>query len=356
MSKTELNHLTVNSETGTVYLGAVNALYQLTKDLKPFPSVAEEKTGPQWDNKVCTPPIDRTQCADGRMTDNYNKILLLDVQERKIVVCGSLYKGICSIRELENISNTTYYENSSGEKSFVASNDEKVATVGLITSLKKGRMIIVGKGNGPSDNGIILSTRQLFNGDGREVFELYADAAAIKSAYPSSSTQQFVYMFEHNTFIYFIFNQHEKQPLKNRTIIGRLCKEDEPYHSYFEMDLECKDESGPYNHCNSVYAGRPGHTLAEFIGPSGVQDGQEADKILIAAFRRVNKDNGSLESAMCMFSLKQINEKMEEKREECYGKQRRDIFYKPFRNDNAPCISQHEVRGTLCSKIMYYIP
>lgn len=331
-SKTELNHLVVNCETGTVYLGAVNALHQLTEDLKPFLSMEDVSTGPEWDNKMCTPPIDATQCTEAKMTDNYNKLLLLDLQEKKIVVCGSLFKGICSIRELENISNRTYYENGSGEKSFVASNDENIATVGLITSLEKGRMMFVGKGNGPSDNGIIISTRQLFNKDGREIFELYADPAVIKSAYPAASVLQFLYAFEDNKHIYFIFNQHEKQPNRNRTLIARLCKDDEHYYSYFEMDLECKDDLGPYSLCNAVHASVPGQIPAENVAPS-----EQDDKMLIAVYSRFNKDKDSWQSAMCMFYLSDINRKIEEKRGECYMRHDGDIFYKAFTTDNSPC-------------------
>lgn len=344
MSRTELSHLAVNHETGTVYLGAVNFLHQLTKDLKPFPSIGDVTTGPYNDNKMCTPPIDESQCTEAKLTDNYNKILLLDTLEKKIVICGSLFKGICSIRELENISNRTYYENGSGEKSFVASNDENVATVGLITSLEKGRMMFVGKGNGLSDNGIIISTRQLFNGEGREIFELYADPAVIKSAYPSSSTQEFLYIFEDHRYVYFIFNEHLKQPPKNRTIIARLCKEDEHYHSYFEMDLECKDESGPYSQCNAVHAAVPGQILLDSITLSTQDDVASSEKILIALFQRTDKDKNSLESAMCMFSLRQINQKMEEKREKCYKMQGPDVFYKPFVAESVLCNSKiHQV-------------
>ncbi|XP_032076613.1 plexin-B2 isoform X1 [Thamnophis elegans] len=333
-SKTELSHLAVNHDTGTVYLGAVNALHQLTRDLKP--SIAEVTTGPHLDNKKCTPPIEESQCSDKQMTDNYNKLLLVDTQEKRIVVCGSLFRGICSIRELENISNRTYYETGSGEKSFVASNDENVATVGLITSLKKGRMMFVGKGNGGNDNGVIISTRQLFNGDGREVFELYADPAAIKSAYPYSSSQQFLYIFEDNKFVYFIFNQNERQATINRTLIGRLCKEDEHYHSYFEMDLECKDDTGPFNQSNAIYAAVHGEHPT--LHPASSEQAFEAppqDKLLIGLFRRMEKD--SLVSAMCVYNLSDINKKMEENREKCYTKDSRNVFYKPFRTENAPC-------------------
>uniref|UniRef100_A0A8D2LM27 Plexin B2 n=1 Tax=Varanus komodoensis TaxID=61221 RepID=A0A8D2LM27_VARKO len=342
VTKTELSHLVVNYDTETVYLGAVNTLYQLEKNLKLRQPMDEVSTGPHLDNKRCTPPIDESQCTEAKMTDNYNKILLLDTQEKKIIVCGSLFRGICSIRELENISNRTYYENGSGEKSFVASNDENVTTVALITSLSKGRMMFVGKGNGPNDNGIIISTRQLFNKDGREIFELYADPTAIKSTYPSASFQQFLYIFEDNKFVYFIFNQNEKIFTVNRTLIGRLCKEDEHYHSYFEMDLECKDETGPYNQSNAVYVAVPGQKPKDNVTSSG----QEQNKMIVGLFRRMEKD--SLECAICVFSLQEINEKIEENRDKCYMKDGSNVFYKPFRTEVTKCSLHLSIKTFPC--------
>uniref|UniRef100_A0A8C0BYU7 Plexin-B2 n=1 Tax=Buteo japonicus TaxID=224669 RepID=A0A8C0BYU7_9AVES len=311
-STTELNHLTVDNDTGIIYLGVVNALYQLTENLDVIRSV---ETGPRKDNKKCTPPIDENQCKEAVLTDNYNKLLLLNKADKTIVVCGSLFKGICAIRDLEDISNEKYYVDSSGEKSFVASNDESVSTVGLITSLNNDRVLFVGKGNGPNDNGIIISTRQLYERDGKDIFEMYTDSAAVKSAYHSSSTQQFVAVFEDKNYVYFIFNQQEKQPVNNRTLIARLCKDDAHYYSYFEMDFGCKDDDGAYDHCHSAYVTIPGEELAE-----------------------INKDNGSLKSAMCVFSLRHINEKMEKNRNDCYTKKNTSSFYKLFAAEN-PCAS-----------------
>ncbi|XP_014819489.1 PREDICTED: plexin-B2 [Calidris pugnax] len=335
-SATELNHLTVDNDTGIIYLGVVNALYQLTENLEVIRSV---ETGPRKDNKKCTPPIDENQCKEAVLTDNYNKLLLLNKADKTIVVCGSLFKGICAIRDLEDISHEKYYVDSSGEKSFVASNDENVSTVGLITSLNNDRVLFVGKGNGPNDNGIIISTRQLYERDGKDIFEMYTDSAAVKSAYHSSSTQQFVAVFEDKNYVYFIFNQQEKQPVNNRTLIARLCKDDAHYYSYFEMDLGCKDDDGAYDHCHSAYVTTPGEELAESMAQQRqTTDALSDDKVLLALFSKVNKDNGSLKSAMCVFSLRHINEKMEKNRNDCYTKKNTSSFYKLFSAEN-PCAS-----------------
>ncbi|XP_062439111.1 plexin-B2 isoform X2 [Rhea pennata] len=333
-SATELNHLTVDNDTGRIYLGAVNALYHLKENMEELEFV---ETGPKKDNKKCTPPIDENQCKEAVMTDNYNKLLLLNKADKTIVVCGSLFKGICAIRNLENITTVVYYVDSSGEKSFVASNDENVWTVGLITSLNNDRVLFVGKGNGPNDNGIIISTRQLYESDGKDIFEMYTDSAAVKSAYHSSSTQQFVAVFEHKNYVYFIFNQQEKQPVNNRTLIARLCKDDAHYYSYFEMDLGCKDEDGAYDHCHSAYVTTPGEELAKSMAQQQqTADALSDDKVLLALYSKVNKDNGSLKSAMCVFSLRHINEKMEKNRNDCYTNQNTSSFYKLFAVEN-PC-------------------
>ncbi|XP_025936353.1 plexin-B2 isoform X2 [Apteryx rowi] len=283
-SATELNHLTVDNDTGRVYLGAVNALYHLTENMEELEFV---ETGPKKDNKKCTPPIDENQCKEAVMTDNYNKLLLLNKADKAIVVCGSLFKGICAIRNLENITKVVHYVDSSGEKSFVASNDENVWTVGLITSLNNDRVLFVGKGNGPNDNGIIISTRQLYESDGKDIFEMYTDSAAVKSAYHSSSTQQFVAVFEYKNYVYFIFNQQEKQPVNNRTLIARLCKDDAHYYSYFEMDLGCKDDDGAYDHCHSAYVTTPGEELAKSMAQQQqTVDTLLDDKVLLALFSK----------------------------------------------------------------------
>ncbi|KAM6306906.1 LOW QUALITY PROTEIN: plexin-B2-like [Podargus strigoides] len=335
-STTELNHLTLDNDTGTIYLGVVNALYQLTENLDVMRSV---ETGPRKDNKKCTPPIDENQCKEAVLTDNYNKLLLLNKADKTVVVCGSLFKGICAIRDLEDIRNVKYYVDSSGEKSFVASNDENVSTVGLITSLNNDRVLFVGKGNGPNDNGIIIGTRQLYDRDGKDIFEMYTDSAAVKSAYHSSSTQQFVAVFEDKNYVYFIFNQQEKQPINNRTLIARLCKDDAHCYSYFEMDLGCKDGDGAYDHCHSAYVTTPGEELAVSMAQQRqTTDALSDDKVLLALFSKVNKDKGSLKSAMCVFSLSHINEKMEKNRNDCYTKKNTSSFYKLFAAEN-PCAS-----------------
>ncbi|XP_043737298.1 plexin-B2 isoform X2 [Cervus elaphus] len=341
-SETELNHLVVDEASGMVYVGAVNMLYQLSADLQLEQRAA---TGPALDNKKCTPPIEVSQCHEAVLTDNVNQLLLLDPPRSRLVECGSLFKGICALRALGNISTRLFYEDGSGEKSFVASNDESVATVGLVSAAGPGDecLLFVGKGNGPHDNGVIVSTRLLDRTEGREAFEAYTDHATYKAGYMSSNTQQFVAAFEDGPYVFFVFNQQDKHPARNRTLLARMCKQDPFYYSYLEVDLSCLDpgdaQAPPFGTCLAASVDRPG-----------------SNGVLYAVFSTDGRGGGGPRTGLCLFPLDEVHRKMEANRDACYTGARevaRDIFYKPFHGDiqcgghvsgaseSFPCGSEH---------------
>lgn len=332
-SDTELNHLVVDEASGVVYLGAVNALYQLSADLQLEQQAA---TGPALDNKKCTPPIEPSQCHEAVPTDNVNQLLVLDPPGKRLVECGSLFKGICALRALSNISTRLFYEDGSGEKSFVASNDESVTTVGLVSATSPGgeRVLFVGKGNGPHDNGIIVSTRLLDRAEGREAFEAYTDHATYKAGYLSTNTQQFVAAFEDGLYVFFVFNQQDKHPPRNRTLLARMCKQDPFYYSYLEMDLECRDPSDPQ-------APAFGTCLAASVAVLS------SSRVLYAVFSKDGRSGGGPRAGLCLFPLDEVHAKMEANRNACYTGTReagRDAFYKPFHGD-IQCGGHGLVRG-----------
>lgn len=74
ISKTTINNVVQDPHTSRIYLGAINAIYQLNSDLK-LESTAV--TGPKKDHPQCTPPI-TSQCTNSKDTDNINKLLLVN--------------------------------------------------------------------------------------------------------------------------------------------------------------------------------------------------------------------------------------------------------------------------------------
>ena len=75
-ASTNLRHLAVDAQSGTVYVGAVNHIYQLNSNLT---LVVDVRTGPVEDNKDCihfAGTIGQLDCDNlpTSLTDNYNQV------------------------------------------------------------------------------------------------------------------------------------------------------------------------------------------------------------------------------------------------------------------------------------------
>lgn len=135
VSETLINNVVANPRTGQLYVGAVNSLHQLSPDLD-IESHAE--TGPKRDNRLCTPPV-TDACEEATNTDNHNKLLLVHAAKDMLVVCGSVFRGICSLRNLSRVEHLLYFSDTKGEKSYVASAEESVSVVGVMSYFKKDK-------------------------------------------------------------------------------------------------------------------------------------------------------------------------------------------------------------------------
>lgn len=133
LSDTLINNVVADPHTGRLYVGAVNSLVQLNADLEVE---SRTETGPKRDNRLCTPPVTEA-CEEAVDTDNHNKLLLIHSAKDVLVVCGSVFRGICSLRNLSNVDDLVYFSDTKGEKSYVASAEESVSVVGVMSYFKK---------------------------------------------------------------------------------------------------------------------------------------------------------------------------------------------------------------------------
>lgn len=134
-SDTLINNVVIDPHSGRLYVGAVNYLYQLNRDLQVE---SRTETGPKKDNRQCTPPVTE-ECDEAVDTDNHNKLLLVQEAKDILVVCGSIYRGICSLRNLSKVEDLIYFSDTKGEKSYVASAEESVSVVGVMSYFTKDR-------------------------------------------------------------------------------------------------------------------------------------------------------------------------------------------------------------------------
>uniref|UniRef100_A0A8C5UFW0 Sema domain-containing protein n=1 Tax=Malurus cyaneus samueli TaxID=2593467 RepID=A0A8C5UFW0_9PASS len=144
LSPTLTNNFALDGPGSRVYLAAVNRLFQLSGG--ELSLEAEAAVGPVLDSPLChAPQLPQASCEHPRvLTNNYNKILQPDPEQGVLVVCGSIYQGLCQLRSMANISAVAVRFPPGGSDSVtvfpsmlnVAANHPNASTVGLV--LRRG--------------------------------------------------------------------------------------------------------------------------------------------------------------------------------------------------------------------------
>uniref|UniRef100_A0A8C3J9H8 Plexin-D1 n=1 Tax=Calidris pygmaea TaxID=425635 RepID=A0A8C3J9H8_9CHAR len=138
------NNFALDGPGSRVYLAAVNRLFQLSGG--ELALEAEAAVGPVLDSPLChAPQLPQASCEHPKvLTNNYNKILQPDPEQGVLVVCGSIYQGLCQLRSMANISAVAVRFPPGGSDPVtvfpsmlnVAANHPNASTVGLV--LRRG--------------------------------------------------------------------------------------------------------------------------------------------------------------------------------------------------------------------------
>uniref|UniRef100_A0A672MJ69 Plexin-B1-like n=1 Tax=Sinocyclocheilus grahami TaxID=75366 RepID=A0A672MJ69_SINGR len=329
---TYFEHLALHPDPklGRVYLGARDRLYQLSSDLQ---LEAEEETGPVIDSRDCLPPISDTNCPQAKWTNNHNKLLLVDPYSQELISCGSVYQGICQKRSLDAVGEVLFSAERPVDTQYVAANDPNVSTVGLV-ALTRGRgkqqpVLFVGRGYTNSQPPI--STRNLVM---EPVFSYEETSKLAVAGRLSEYDHHFVTSFTHRSYVYFMFYRRDLQsPSREyRTYVSRMCLDDAAYYSYVEVPLSCRSTGGKnYNLLQALHV-----------------------EVLLGVFSShfASSSRPNEESAVCVFSLEEVDEHINATRDLCYtemgradGKEVAYIEYEVKSNCNTldayPCGSDH---------------
>uniref|UniRef100_A0A8C7D6Y8 Plexin b2b n=1 Tax=Oncorhynchus kisutch TaxID=8019 RepID=A0A8C7D6Y8_ONCKI len=319
-SITPINNVVQDPRSGRVYLGAVNTIYQLDEALR---EEARTVTGPKEDARTCTPPVSTPYCQDTKPSPNVNKLLLVHPSNDSLIVCGSRYRGICSLLNLSNVEQQLYYSDSKGERTYVASIEDGVAVVAVMSTYinKDGNtfnVFLVGKGYGSLDSSKLISTRILQDYRDWVVFESIIEASTVQATpFVPKYLHDFRHAFKEEGFVYFLFSRTMgSTDNKNFTFVSRLCEDDPHYYSYTELQLNC----GPgnrYNKVQAAYVASPGKELARGMTESG-----QYGKVLAwhkVLFMVASPDDDGADSALCMYPLNTINERLVDIISACYS-------------------------------------
>uniref|UniRef100_A0A8C6WQD5 Plexin b2b n=1 Tax=Neogobius melanostomus TaxID=47308 RepID=A0A8C6WQD5_9GOBI len=352
-TETLINNVVQDNQTGRIYVGAVNTIYQLSASLV---REARTETGPKEDARTCTPPA--SACQDTKPMDNHNKLLLVHPLNGSLIVCGSRYKGICSLLNLSNVDQQIYYSDNKGERTYVASIEENVNVVGVMSVYMKEAhrfpVFVVGKGYGTQDSAKLISTRILQDFREWVVFENIIEASSVQTqSFVPKYLHDFRHAFKDDGFVYFLFSRTlDGTDNKNLTYISRLCENDHHYYSHTELQLNCGTDN-EYNKVRTAYVANPGKELARRMSESGEYGN-------VVSWRKVlfvvaSADDDPNKSALCMFPLDTINEKLRSIISACYidsGKISGDpAVYIPYSSNKELCKSTIAVSGIYFSSI-----
>ncbi|XP_017553363.1 plexin-B1 isoform X1 [Pygocentrus nattereri] len=309
---THFEHLALHPDpvSGRVYLGARDRLFQLSSDLV---LEFEAETGPVTDSRECLPPISEANCPMARRTSNHNKLLLVDPYRNELISCGSIHQGTCQKRSLENVGTVLFSAERPVDTQYVAANDPDVSTVGLVVLAGGSKQPVLFVGRGYTSSQPPISTRNLAT---EPLFSYEETAKLAVAGRLSEYDHHFVASFAHRTHVYFLFYRRDlKLPSREyRTYISRVCLDDSAYYSYVEVPLSCRSAAAKnYNLLQAVRVGR------------SQGDGAEEEEILLGVFstRLTSSSKPSEESALCMFSLHELDRRINATRDLCYTKEGR---------------------------------
>ncbi|KAM4722793.1 plexin-D1 [Rhinophrynus dorsalis] len=323
------NNFAMDPEEGLVYLATVNRLYQLSGEL--FPEI-EEVTGPVPDTPLChAPQIPESSCEFSRTsTSNYNKILELDPVQGLLLVCGSIYQGLCELRVPGNISQRAVPfppRNVVPSMLNIAANHPNASTVGLLIRSPGG------------DTRLLVGAT--YTGFGSQFFpwnQSIADHRFENS--PEISIRALNKQFPSKLFTFDISPSDDnifkvKQSFKGRHRLGFVRAFQRGAYGYLAMNLE-PAPAGKESRPSSVLAriclkpeqrGEPRKLTESYIqlglrcaGPGGALFGRLLS-IYSESERIFGVFEGRRESALCVFGLREVGEEIRGARKRCFETQ-----------------------------------
>uniref|UniRef100_A0A8C7IL90 Plexin-A1 n=1 Tax=Oncorhynchus kisutch TaxID=8019 RepID=A0A8C7IL90_ONCKI len=326
-----LTHLAIHNKTGEVYVGTVNWIFKLSSNLTKLRS---HMTGPVADNEKCYPPPSVQSCPhDLAQTNNVNKLLLIDYAQNRLIACGSTSQGICQFLRLDDLFKLG--EPHHRKEHYLSSVTESGTMSGVIITSQHSpasKLFIGTPIDGKSEYFPTLSSRKLMsNEENADMFSFVYQDEFVSSQLkiPSDTLSKFpafdiyyIYGFSSEHFVYYLTMQLDTQLTSPdasgeqffTSKIVRLCVDDSKFYSYVEFPIGCTKDGVEYRLVQDAYLSRPGKQLGDSLGIS------EDEDILFTVFSQGQKNRAKppKESALCLFTLRHIKEKIKERIQSCY--------------------------------------
>ena len=305
VSSSEFTKFTRHNETGTIYLGASDALFQLGSDFVRTQSV-DTSIGECEDNVVSCP--------------NYNKILVIDYTNNRLITCGSENYhegavGTCNLRDINDISTVLHTDNNN------------VVTPGLLTTeaiIAPGPnseyLYVATTYHERNGNPYLISRRLLMGGASVKLAANHYTSLHTSNVDYVTLTINFIYTFLIYDFTYFVTHQRQEESGDFISKISRVCHGDSNNYlnSFTEITLECQGQDGTiYNLIQAAHVGPAGPDLAASMG---ISNGTDVFYGVFAKSEDAVDSVPSMQSALCVFKMEDIEAALFEAVAGCFGR------------------------------------
>ena len=330
-SNAPLREITINKNTGTVYIGGRNILAYLSENLTELSSVS---LGPVNDSKYCEPRD--AACSSKVRTDNTVDILLWlsgPIQNGThvlgLIVCGTAHQGMCELRDINNISAVEKTCGGRYKYNLLGTETNSILLPYFINGTWSFFSTHSWDGRDPKyfpDEFSLLEMENNTHWVGKKCWEFdrYArfSSAKLTNKSRTNANIKFVYSFDNNTMSSYIYNVYTRAGL---TRIVRICKHDKYMHSLTEFSLKCDT----YNIATGAYFDPIGGNLYVAFG--------------VGAGDSVNEPTDTMMAKVCVYPLRRLHQEFQEKINECYTDKKG--FSPPrWSDDNSQKCTEQKVR------------
>ncbi|KAH8252435.1 hypothetical protein KR038_011503 [Drosophila bunnanda] len=318
-SKNYFTHLTYDLMNNVLFAGATNKILKLNENLRVL---AEAVTGPLNDSPQCHAG-GCNEDIETSLVNTYNKILVVSYDHDGILIsCGSTRQGSCEIYSLPRFPAAPQFIAIP-----LAANDENASTYAFVGparySWKEEDILYVGTtftnvGDYRHDVPAI-SSRRLDDLNYAE-FSIQQSIINIDVKYRDHFLVDYVYGFNSSDYAYFIIVQ-KKSHLADEagyiTRLARICITDPNYDSYTEITLQCTatENNVDYNILRDAKVTPASQKLAQQMGI------KKDDHVLVTVFSPSKEisDQTENKSAMCIYSIKDIEDMFIENIHLCFN-------------------------------------
>ncbi|XP_022099343.1 hepatocyte growth factor receptor-like isoform X2 [Acanthaster planci] len=335
----DLQNFVIREDTGEIYLGGTNKLYNLFSNLT---KKLKLDTRVEGITHFC-PAVTNCPQLQG---DNINRLLQIDYGNNLTVSCGSAFAGTCALLDLNNFTKVVDWPTSAFETDGALTED----------SLTLGETVVsfyapfqIGN-DGPETQalyvGATYNSDALYSNIGQHAASAkklvetnsgewhfsfaYRDvdyhrnsSIDIRPRYRNNYKIKYISGFNSGGFNYFTTVQRtEIDSNRYHSRIVRICTKDKSFYSYTEMELICNSQAGNvYNILRAAYVGKAGSNLGFPIGedilfaifsPSISMESESGSGML-------ESDQPGTDSALCVYSMSKINKRIKKGLQECFN-------------------------------------